>query len=89
VTAPEFHSTIIDPPAVATSPVQSIEEQSEQSVPEREYKAVIHLFLDGGCDSFNVLVPHNACGRLHQEYLEARGAIALADSEVLSIDATN
>lgn len=42
-----------------------------------------------GCDSFNVLVPHGSCSRLHQEYLEARGTIALTDSEILSIDAMN
>ena len=27
----------------------------------KNYKAVIHLLLKGGCDSFNLLVPHSQC----------------------------
>lgn len=27
----------------------------------KNYKAVIHLLLKGGCDSFNMLVPHSQC----------------------------
>ncbi len=27
----------------------------------KEYKAVIHIILKGGCDSMNLLVPHSQC----------------------------
>lgn len=27
----------------------------------KEYKTVIHILLKGGCDSFNMLVPHSQC----------------------------
>jgi hypothetical protein len=27
----------------------------------KEYKAVVHILLKGGCDSFNLLVPHSQC----------------------------
>ncbi len=27
----------------------------------QEYKAVVHILLKGGCDSFNLLVPHSRC----------------------------
>lgn len=28
----------------------------------QKYKAVVHILLKGGCDSFNLLVPHSRCG---------------------------
>ena len=89
VTAPEFHSTACIDSQSMTSPALSTDDQMESATPEEGgYKAVIHLFLDGGCDSFNMLVPHSTCGLLHQEYLAARGSIALSDSQVLPIDGT-
>lgn len=27
----------------------------------KRYKAVVHILLKGGCDSFNLLVPHSQC----------------------------
>ena len=89
VTSPEFHTTsAIDPNvAVSSSSTDSNQEDTTSgAAPAQEYKAVIHLALLGGCDSFNVLVPHSSCTQLHQEYHEIRDTVALNDAEVLPID---
>ena len=43
------------------------------------FKAIVVLFLDGGCDSFNVLVPFDRCtGRdMYAQYAEVRGDVRL------------
>jgi uncharacterized protein (DUF1501 family) len=43
------------------------------------------LYLSGGADTFNMLVP--LCGGLYDEYAEVRGDIALAPSELNTISA--
>mmetsp|Transcript_19333 Transcript_19333/g.27328 ORF Transcript_19333/g.27328 Transcript_19333/m.27328 type:complete len:1758 (+) Transcript_19333:76-5349(+) len=79
----EFHSTnvvekngrAIGP---APAPVSSVE----------SYKAVVYLFLSGGADTYNVLVPGGASCSLYEEYAEIRGSVALTPAQILSIDAT-
>jgi hypothetical protein len=55
ISAPEFHSKGL----VKSSGT------GHQAVPSPEtcksYKAIIHILLKGGCDSFNMLVPHSQC----------------------------
>lgn len=52
-----------------------------------EYKAIVHLMLSGGLDSFNVLVPKSCSGTnsegtpVHLQYKEVRGDLAFADDE--------
>jgi uncharacterized protein (DUF1501 family)/uncharacterized protein (DUF1800 family) len=46
----------------------------------RKYKALVILFLAGGADSFNMLVPHSNCvdsENLYDNYVTARGGAAL------------
>ena len=55
------------------------------------FKAVVVVFLNGGCDSFNVLVPYSGCeaniGRdLYEEYSTVRGVAALGKNQLLEID---
>jgi len=57
----------------------------------RPYKAVIVLFLNGGIDSYNLLVPHSGCtansGKdMYAEYAAVRTNVALAASDLLQID---
>ena len=47
------------------------------------YKAVVCLFLYGGLDSFNLLVPRDAAG--YADYAAARGSAALASGDLLPI----
>jgi len=55
----------------------------ESSPTRRPYKAMVMLFLKGGADTFNMLVPHEC--ELYQEYLDARTDLALGGSELIKI----
>ncbi|MCW1923010.1 DUF1501 domain-containing protein [Luteolibacter arcticus] len=58
-----------------------------------EYRAVVCLFLSGGNDSFNLLVPHSGPSATHEdayaEFAESRGALALAKEALLPIEPRN
>jgi cullin-associated NEDD8-dissociated protein 1 len=75
----EFHATNLN----------ALQEQSRPSLPEirtqhRPYKAIVVLFLEGGADSFSMLIPLSGCDRdLYAEYAAVRGNIALAQSQIL------
>jgi len=77
LTTPEFHSTSLADPQAKPAP-----DLPPKGEPKSEYKAVIHLMLTGGCDSFNLLVPRNTlgCSRLRNEYDTVRGSIGTKDS---------
>merc|ERR1711904_666863 len=47
------------------------------------YKATVMLFMSGGADTFNLLVPYE--GTLRSEYLAVRADIALQNHELLEI----
>jgi len=53
------------------------------AVPGEDYRALVCLFLSGGIDSFNVLVP--AGGPEHLEYANVRGDLALPQDVLLPI----
>jgi hypothetical protein len=55
-----------------------------------DYSAVVVVFLDGGLDCFNVLVPDpSSCKNLYEEYKEERGeSNHLTPEEVIKIDAS-
>jgi len=47
------------------------------------YKAVILLFLAGGADTFNLIVPR--CNEMYAEYAEMRTDLTLGDNEMAAI----
>jgi uncharacterized protein (DUF1501 family)/uncharacterized protein (DUF1800 family) len=53
----------------------------------RKFKAIVVVFLTGGADSFNMLVPHSNCASkdLYAEYAAVRTAAALNQSVLLPI----
>ncbi len=51
------------------------------------YKALVCIMLQGGNDSFNMLVPRGTSE--YNEYASVRGGLALAQNELLSINPTN
>lgn len=56
--------------------------------PGTGYKAIVYLFLSGGADSFNVLVPHSNCkGGGYAEYARVRSDLALPLAELLPVSA--
>eukprot|EP00746_Dinoflagellata_sp_MGD_P168408 gnl/MRDRNA2_/MRDRNA2_99843_c0_seq1.p1 gnl/MRDRNA2_/MRDRNA2_99843_c0~~gnl/MRDRNA2_/MRDRNA2_99843_c0_seq1.p1 ORF type:complete len:1948 (-),score=297.36 gnl/MRDRNA2_/MRDRNA2_99843_c0_seq1:198-6041(-) len=76
--SPEFN-TLGDPrPAGNRKPIVP-----EEPPPARDYKAVVMLFLDGGADTFNMIVPQNC--DLYKEYVTIRQNVALRPNEVQKI----
>jgi uncharacterized protein (DUF1501 family) len=84
-TTPEFHSTRV------TTPLKM---RPNMVVPQSSgtpYKAIIYVYLDGGMDSYNVLIPHSGCSGtqyLYDQYANIRGELALSQSDLLQIDAS-
>ena len=81
--SPEFHSTntinTIQPTETSPTP------PTTATPPTSGYKAIVHLFFRGGVDSFNILVPSNACTKLHEEYTTTRGVIGLTPAETIPL----
>jgi uncharacterized protein (DUF1501 family) len=87
VTTPEFHAS--SQLAVSTSEAapSSTAPESKTTPANGGYKAVVHLTLQGGMDSFNMLVPHpKSCTALNQEYKTIRDMIAVGDAGLLDIE---
>jgi uncharacterized protein (DUF1501 family) len=85
VTTPEFHSTRVVTP-LKMRPNMVIPQPSGTP-----YKAVVFVNLEGGMDSYNVLVPHSGCSGsdyLYSQYADIRGELALQKSDLLQIDAS-
>ncbi|CAK0855040.1 unnamed protein product [Prorocentrum cordatum] len=80
VMSPEFH-TLGDPEPAGQRPAAP-EETPHQS---RSYKAMVLLYLHGGADTFNLLVP--TCTSLFAEYQTVRQNIALSQGQLLGISA--
>ena len=86
LTSPEFHSTNT---VKLSGNVRGQPELPEPSgVP---YKAIVYVMFGGGCDSYNMLVPHTCTGEkdMYEEYLQVREEVALIKTELLEINATS
>jgi len=81
VLSPEFH-TIGNPLPAGTRSATPAPAPS----PASSYKATVMLFMHGGADTFNMLVPYE--GALWSEYKAVRKDIALASHELLEITTT-
>jgi len=85
VASAEFHATNLNTPS-------AVPRQIPAATPSlnRPYKAVIVLYLDGGVDSYNVLVPHSGCGSavdsIDAQYTAMRAQHALSGGALLQID---
>lgn len=80
---PQFHSTN-NGDEFGTTPGKGQKKDSSRA--GVNYRAVIHLALQGGCDSFNVLIPHPTCGGLFDQYKSVRGSVAL--NATLTLEST-
>ena len=87
VISPEFHSVNEPQPYnVPRAPPSTTASQG------RPYKAVVVLFLNGGLDSWNLLVPHSGCvagnsSTNYEQYEATRGIVALGRDELLRVSA--
>ncbi len=82
---PEFHTTnVVQANSFSRSKIDI--PQPSQS----QYKAVVFLYLDGGCDSFNMLVPHSGCSGkdMYNHYKDLRVDLAVPKDDLLTIDAS-
>jgi len=79
--APEFHAMGDPLPAGTRQP------SPPENAPEpRSYKAAVMLFLGGGADTFNLLVPAECS--LYDEYLRVRSDVALRSWQINTISTT-
>ncbi len=63
-TTAEFHTTNI-----VKSTGEAREDTAYPDPTGKPYRAVIYLYLQGGCDSFNMLVPYTCSNNLYESYL--------------------
>jgi len=86
LTTAEFHST-----NVVTRKNELREAFSFERPSDKPYKAVVTIMLNGGCDSWNMLVPYSCTkGKdLFEEYTFIRQAVAIPRQGLLPINATN
>jgi len=77
-TSPEFQTTGTVEMSTKSRPTPPIPIKSVEP-----YKAVVYVFLGGGVDTFNVIVP--TCEPYKTKYLQKRKIAALFESELLSI----
>jgi uncharacterized protein (DUF1501 family) len=76
--SPEFQTTGLAKAGTESRPQTPTPTQSSEP-----YKAVVFVFLRGGMDSFNMLVP--TCEPLKTNYLQKRQSVALSGSQLLPI----
>lgn len=91
LTTPEFHTTGITENSGGIRPADGTVNPSV-----KPYKAVILVMLDGGLDSFNVLIPHECSGKnaegitVDKQYMSERDYLAIDHTErSLLISASN
>jgi len=84
VTTSEFHTT-----NTAESTDQPRDEPTLPQSTGKPYRAVVNLFLAGGLDSFNMLVPHTCSNDLYGSYLDVRQQVALPKDRLLRISAAD
>jgi len=85
VSTPEFHVSGSVP--LTTSNPRP--ETPRPEAPEQPYKAVVQIFLTGGLDSFQMLVPHSGCtaADMYDQYSSIRGSISIPKESLLQINA--
>jgi uncharacterized protein (DUF1501 family) len=85
VTTPEYHSTRV------TTPLKLRPNMIVPQPSGTPYKAIIFVNLEGGMDSYNLLIPHSGCSGtkyLYDQYASIRGELAITQSDLLQIDAS-
>jgi cullin-associated NEDD8-dissociated protein 1 len=85
-TAPEFHSSGLQQAHPDKRGPRVVPRRRSDAT--RPYKAIVYIFLNGGADSFSMLVPHSECrgGRdVYGEYVTARQNIAINRTVLLPI----
>jgi len=82
VLTPQFHTLGNVTPIGSRIPTPPQTSQDDVS----DYKAHVTLFLFGGADTFNMLVPMEC--ELFDQYMDIRGSVAMTPDELLEINTT-
>ena len=87
--SPSFHTTSLAQTQLPDKPDMSVPASSANT-----YKAIVFVNLEGGIDSYNMLMPLSSCSGtggkdLYLDYKNVRGALALDKSTMLPIDASS
>eukprot|EP00931_Biecheleriopsis_adriatica_P014766 TRINITY_DN1167_c0_g1_i6.p1 TRINITY_DN1167_c0_g1~~TRINITY_DN1167_c0_g1_i6.p1 ORF type:complete len:1841 (-),score=350.18 TRINITY_DN1167_c0_g1_i6:148-5670(-) len=77
---PEFHTLGAPMPRMEPRPAKL----APPSLQQHPYKATVILFLAGGADTWNMLVPGESCA-LRQEYEKVRTDLAMSPSDLIDI----
>jgi uncharacterized protein (DUF1501 family) len=87
VVTPEFHSSAPNNLTTTTRPADAT--KVDKAAP-RPYKAIIYMWLGGGMDSYNMLVPLDGCKDrdMYAQYAEVRTDMALQKEFLLPITAS-
>ena len=92
VTTPEFHTT-----GISRSSDESGTLYEPPGVSSKPYKAIVNFLINGGLDSYNLLVPTDCKGKnsagqtVDEQYQSVRGETAIKPGETklrISVDAT-
>lgn len=94
---PEFHSTSLSfqddiEEEEETPQTNNNNDSGSTSSNTHPYKAIIYIFLNGGVDSYNILVPHSNCLNdkdMYLEYNTIRASMAISKNQLLQIDASD
>jgi len=87
-TLPSDSTSPIIPEITTTTNTNNAPSPPSSSSSSSSYKAIVYLQLHGGCDSFNILVPHSQCKNdkdMNDEYMSVRGEMALNKTSLLPI----
>ena len=82
IAAPEFHFTGLD---IERGPRHSVATLAAPG--GQPFKAIVVLYMNGGLDSWNALVPSSCYRDLYSEYQRRRGKVALNKSNLLRLPA--
>ena len=91
ISSAEFHTTAVNARStIVRNAPPSVQTQN------RPYKAIVVVFMSGGVDSWNMLMPHSGCKNpegnpfdLFNEYSTQRGAAAMRQADMKQITSPN
>lgn len=86
--APELSTTVLHAPLNTTFEPAEAPTATEPESPGNtsDYKAIVYVYLSGGADSYNLLIPHSSCTAMAAQYRAVRGAVALNPDAQIATD---
>ena len=74
--------------ALGNCPALTLARAADSSASQgSDYRALVCVYLEGGCDGFSLMVPTGAYE--HEEYAAARGALAIPQHQLISLQGGN